>query len=188
MPSSPVPRFAFADFASTVLACLSRRLLLTPRLGGGLARFLMTFMRPCPPCSQPSLCTCSPALCRAFSYDWLSCCGCLGSAPSGCCMLEVEGFVEVNDPIVVLFDVLAVLDAFCALLTAAAILCFSMLGNENLDFPGTSFSTGSSGFPGLHEVPASFERSFSRVLGTSGSGPCFCQDWSAARHLVPHCL
>ena len=122
VPPSPVP-LAFADVAAAVLAYLPCRRLLTPRLGGGLARFLTTFMRPCPPCSQPSLCTCSPALCRAFSYDWLSCCDCLGSAPSGCCMIEVEGFVKVNDPLVVLFDVLAVLDAFCALLTAAAILC-----------------------------------------------------------------
>ena len=63
-------------------------------------------------------------------------------------MLEVEGFVKINDPIVMLFDVLAVLDAFCALLTAAAILCFFHAGDENLDFPGTSFSRGSSGFPG----------------------------------------
>ena len=69
-----------------------------------LGPFFMTFMRPCSPCSQPSLCTCSPALCRAFSYDWLSCCDCWVSEPSGCCMSEVEDFVKVNDPIVVLYD------------------------------------------------------------------------------------
>ena len=142
VPPSPVLRFAFADFAATVLACFPRRRLLTPRLGGGLARFLMTFMRPCRPCSQPSLCTCSPALCRAFSYDWLSCCDCLGSAPSGCCMKEVQGFVKVNDPLVVLFNVLAVLDALCALLTAAAILCLSMFGMTTWIFQERVFQHG----------------------------------------------
>ena len=49
-------------------------------------------------------------------------------------MIEVEGFVKVNDPLVVLFNVLAVLDALCALLTAAAILCFSMLGMKTWIF------------------------------------------------------
>ena len=41
---------------------------------------------------------------------------------------------RVNDPLVVLFDVLAVLDALCALLTTAAILCFSMLGMKTWIF------------------------------------------------------
>ena len=62
-------------------------------------------------------------------------------------MLEVEGFVKVNDPVVVLFDVLAILDAFSALLTAASNPVLFHAGDENLDFPGTSFSAGSSGFP-----------------------------------------
>ena len=44
-----------------------------------------------------------------------------------------------NDPPVVLFDVLAVLDAFCALLTAAAILCFSMLGMKTWIFRESVF-------------------------------------------------
>ena len=48
-------------------------------------------------------------------------------------MIEVEGFVKVNDPLVVLFNVLAVLDALCALLTAA-ILCFSMHGMKTWIF------------------------------------------------------
>ena len=83
-------------------------------------------------------------------------------------MLEVEDFVKVSDPIDLLFDVLAVLDAFCALLTAAAVLCFSLMEMKTW-IPGTSLSTLSSGFPGSAGCAgsaASLERSFSRVLGT----------------------
>ena len=55
--------------------------------------------------------------------------------PSGCCMLEVEGFViKVNDPSVVLFDVLAAVDAFGVLLTAAAVLGFCLLGMKTCIF------------------------------------------------------
>ena len=57
-------------------------------------------------------------------------------------MLEVEDFVKVNDPIVVLFDVLAVLDSFCAVLTAAAILCFSLPGMETWIFWEQVFQQG----------------------------------------------
>ena len=87
---------------------------------GGHAQFLeVVSCGHASPCSQPPLCSCSPALCRAFSYSWLSCCDCWVSAPSGCCKLEVEDFVKVNDPTVVLFDVLAVLDASGSLLTSS---------------------------------------------------------------------
>ena len=83
-------------------------------------------------------------------------------------MLHVRGrgFVKVNDPPVVLFDVLAVLDAFCALLTAAAILCFSMLGMKTWIFRESVFHQD----PQVSKVPQvvqpSLERSFSGMLGT----------------------
>ena len=62
--------------------------------------------------------------------------------PSGCCISEVEDVVKVSDPLVVLFDVLAVLDEFLALLTAAAVLGFSLLGVETWTFPEQVFQQG----------------------------------------------
>ena len=56
LPPSPVPRFAFAEFAATVLVYLPNGRLLTPRLGLGLALFLSLFSWPCTPCSQVFAC------------------------------------------------------------------------------------------------------------------------------------
>ena len=52
----------------------------------------------------------------------------------GCCVLEVEDVVKVSGPLVMLFDVLAVVDASGALLTAAAVLCFCLLGMKTWIF------------------------------------------------------
>ena len=111
LPPSLVPLLASADFAASVFAYLPRRRFLTPRLGGGLARFLKSFMWPCSPCSQPPLSSCSPATCRAFSYSWLSCCDSWVCARMGCCVPEIEDFVKVSGPLMLLFDVLAFVDA-----------------------------------------------------------------------------
>ena len=55
LPLSPMPHLASADFDASVFAYLPSRRLLTPRLGGGLARFPKSFMWPCPPCSPPTV-------------------------------------------------------------------------------------------------------------------------------------
>ena len=52
---------------------------------------------------------------------------------------------KVSGPLVMLFDVLAAVDTFGALLTAAAVLVFCLLGMKNLDLSG---KTGITGFPG----------------------------------------
>ena len=52
----------------------------------------------------------------------------------GCCVLEVEDVVKVSGPLVMLFDVLAAVDAFGALLTAAAFLGFCLLGMKTWIF------------------------------------------------------
>ena len=53
----------------------------------------------------------------------------------GCCVLEVKDVVKVSGPLVMLFDVLAAVDAFGALLTAAAVLAFCLLGMKTWIFP-----------------------------------------------------
>ena len=128
LPPSPVPHSAYADFAATVPSYLPNRRLLTPRLGGGLARFLSLFSWQCTPCSQPLTYSCSPAFRSAFSYGWLSCCDCPVFTHVGCCVLEVKDVVKVSGPLVMLFDVLAAVDAFGALLAAAAVIAFCLLG------------------------------------------------------------
>ena len=121
----PVPRFAFADLAAFFSAFLPRRLL-SLRLDAGLARFLRSTSWPCSPCSQPS-CTCAPAMCRAFSYDRLSCCDCMGCARDECCVIvirdttEGEYGVAVGGVLGLLFDVLAVVDTCASLLFAALV-------------------------------------------------------------------
>ena len=52
----------------------------------------------------------------------------------GCCVLEVEDVVKVSGALVMLFDVLAAVDAFGALLTAAAVLGFCLLGMKTWIF------------------------------------------------------
>ena len=66
----------------------------------------------------------------------------------GCCISEVEDVVKVSGPKVMLFDVLAVVDALGALFTAAAVLGFFFAGDENLDFSRTCVEAGATGFPG----------------------------------------
>ena len=127
LPPSPVPHPAFADLAVSVFAYLPSRRLVTLRLGGGFAQFLKSFMWPCSPCSQAPLFSCSPASCRAFSCSGLSCCDCRVCARMGCCVSVVEDVVKVSGPSVLLFDVLAFVDAFGALFTAAAVLGFCLL-------------------------------------------------------------
>ena len=71
-------------------------------------------------------CTCAPALCRASSYDWLSCCDCLGSTRERCCVIKdafMYGYgVAVSGPPVLLFDALALVDSGVALLLACSLL------------------------------------------------------------------
>ena len=52
----------------------------------------------------------------------------------GCCISEVEDVVKVSGPKVMLFDVLAVVDALGALFTAAAVLGFYLLGMKTWIF------------------------------------------------------
>ena len=108
----------------------------------------------------------------------------------GCSVFEVEDVVKVSGPLVMLFDVLPAVDAFGALLTAAAVLGFLFAWHENLDLSG---KTGITGFPGAGSAAAcaaADARSVSCLLGTpqGGLGTYLCQDWGSAQHLVQHCL
>ena len=130
MPPSLVPRFAFADFAATVFACLPRRRVLT------LVVWPSSSSRSWGHDPRALSLRCFRVLLphAAFSYSSLSCCDCRVCARMGCCILEVEDVVKVSGPLVMLFDVLAVVDALGALLTAAAVLCFCLLGMKKPGF------------------------------------------------------
>ena len=144
---SLVPRFAFADFGVTVFAYLPRRRLLTPRLGGGLAQFLKSFMWPCSSCSQPPWCSCSPALCGAFSYSWLSCCDCRVCARAGCCGLEVEDVVKVSGPISDAIRCACLCGCVRCIAHSSCSPGFLFAGDENLDFSGKCVEARTTGFP-----------------------------------------
>ena len=110
--------------------------------------------------------------------------------PRGCCVLDVEDVVKVSGPFVMLFDVLAAVDAFGALLTAAAVLGFCVLGMKTWIFQKQQESQVSQ-VPQV--VPQHVQLPLREVFPEcweqqGGLGTYLCQDWGSAQHLVQHCL
>ena len=116
LPLSPMPHFASADFSASVFAYLPSRRLLTPRLGVGLAQFHVAM----PPVLAASVVFVFACLLQRFQLWLVVMLRLPGLCPNGllCC----------RDRLVLLFDVLAFVDAFGALLTAVSVLGLCLLG------------------------------------------------------------
>ena len=146
--TSPLPTL---PRLSSPVGCAA--VLLTPRLGGGFGP-VPQVVHVAIPVLSVSVVFVFASLMPRFQLQLVVMLRRQVCARMGCCVLVIEDVVEVSGSVVMLFDVLAVVDAFGALFTAAA-------GDENLDFSGTCVEAGSAGIPGAAD---------------GGLGSCFCQD------------